>query len=192
MKMIDLRSDSVTQATPEMRKAMAEAVVGDDGREGDPTTRRLEKISAEITGQEAALFVTSGTMGNLVALMTHLKPGEEVIAERDAHILRFEAGGVSAIVGAIPRGLKGQAGRLDLAEVEAEIQPSSRHRPRTGLIEIENTHNGAGGTILEAAYTHALCELAHVHHVPVHLDGERVFHAAVALGVATKELTQRV
>ncbi len=188
-RVVDLRSDSVTKATPEMRRAMAEAIVGDDGREGDPTTQRLETLAAEMTGQEAALFVTSGTMGNLVALMTHLRPGEEVLAERNAHILRFEAGGLTAIAGGIPRTLAGQAGKLDLGEVEAELNAGSRHQSRTALIEVENTHNLAGGTLLDGAYLQALCGLAHARGVRVHMDGERVFNAAVALGVPAKDLT---
>jgi len=186
---VDLRSDSVTKPTPAMRQAMAEAIVGDDGREGDPTAQRLEQVSADLMGQEAGLFVTSGTMGNLVAMLTHLKPGEEVIAEREAHILRFEAGHLAAIAGAIPRTLPGIAGRMDLEQLAAEIQPGSRFRPRTALIEVENTHNTAGGTILDAAYLTQLCDLAHRHGVVVHMDGERVFNAAIALGVPAKELT---
>jgi len=186
---VDLRSDSVTKATPEMRRAMAEALVGDDGREGDPTARRLEKLAAEMTGHEAALLCTSGTMGNLVALMTHLKPGEEVLAERDSHVLRFEAGGVTAVVGAIPRTLPGHHGRMDLERVEAEILPGNRHRPRTALIHVENTHNTAGGTVLPVEYLRALWDIARAHGVLVHMDGERVFHAAVALGVPARDLT---
>jgi threonine aldolase len=187
---VDLRSDTVTQPTPEMRRAMAEAVVADDGREGDPTARRLEEMAAALTGQEAGLFCTSGTMGNLVALMAHLRPGEEVIAERDSHFLRFESGGCTAVVGAIPRPLVGRAGRMDLEELEREIQPGSRHRPRTALIVAENTHNLAGGTCLDVEYMCALWDLAGRRELSVHLDGARVCNAAVALGVPVAELTR--
>lgn len=187
---IDLRSDTVTQPTPEMRRAMAEALVGDDSREGDPTVLRLEAKAAELTGQEAAIFCSSGTMGNLVAFMTHLQPGDEVIAEGDSHFLRYESGGVSTIAGAIPRTLPGQAGRVDLEQLEAEIQPGNRHRPRTALIVAENTHNIAGGTCLDVAYMRALWEVAGKHNLPVHLDGARVCNAAVALDVPVSELTR--
>ncbi len=186
----DFRSDTITQPTPEMRRAMAEAEVADDGREGDPTARRLERLAASLTGHEAALFCTSGTMGNLVAFMAHLRPGEEVIAERDSHFLRFEAGGVTAVVGAVPRTLVGRAGRMDLEELAREIQAGSRHRPRTALIVAENTHNLAGGAVLDAAYMQELSGLAAEHGLPVHLDGARVCNAAVALGVPVKELTR--
>jgi len=186
----DFRSDTVTQPTPQMRRAMADAIVGDDGREGDPTARRLEEMGAALTGHQAALFCTSGTMGNLVALMTHLRPGEEVIAERDSHFLRFEAGGVTAVVGAIPRTLVGRAGRMALQEVAAEILPGTKHRPRTGLIVAENTHNLAGGAVLDLTYMRQLLGLAADRGIPVHLDGARVFNAAVALGVPVKELTE--
>ena len=186
----DFRSDTITQPTAEMRRAMAEAAVGDDGREGDPTARRLEEMAAALTGHEAALFCTSGTMGNLVALMTHLRPGEEVIAERDSHFLRFEAAGVTAVVGAIPRTLAGRAGRMDLAQLAQDIQAGSRHRPRTALIVAENTHNVAGGTVLDVDYMGRLCALAAERSLPIHLDGARVPNAAVALGVPVKELTQ--
>lgn len=187
---VDLRSDSVTQPTPEMRRAMAEAVVGDDGREGDPTAQRLEQMGAELMGQEAGLFCTSGTMANLVAMMAHLRPGEEVIAERDSHCLRFEAGGLAAIAGGIPRTLAGRAGRMGLEELGAEIQPGSRLRPRTALIAVENTHNWAGGTCLDVAYMQRLWALAREHGVAVHLDGERIFNAAVALGVPARALAE--
>jgi threonine aldolase len=185
----DLRSDTTTQPTLEMRRAMAQAEVGDDSRDGDPTAERLEAAAAAMTGQEAAVFCTSGTMGNLVAFMTHLRAGEEVMAERDSHFLRYESGGVSAIAGGIPRGLPGRAGRMDLGQVEAEIQSGSRHRPRTALIVAENAHNCAGGTVLDPGYMRELWELAGRHGIPVHLDGARVCNAAVALGVPVKELT---
>jgi threonine aldolase len=185
----DFRSDTITQPTAAMRRAMAEAVVADDGREGDPTAQRLEAKAAALTGHEAALFCTSGTMGNLVAFMTHLRPGEEVIAERDSHCLRYEAGNLAAIVGALPRPLAGRNGRLDLADIETEIQSGSRLQPRTALIALENTHNNAGGTCLNAAYMKALWELASSRGLLVHLDGARVCNAAVALGVPVSALT---
>ena len=185
---VDLRSDSVTRATPAMRQAMAEALVGDDGREGDPTAQRLERLAADLMGKEAALFCTSGTMANLLAMLVHIVPGEEVMAEREAHLLRFESGGLCVIAGAVPRPLAGVAGRMDLEQLEAEIQAGSRYRPRTALIELENTHNAAGGTVFEAAYMRRVGEIAHAHGARVHVDGERIFNAAVALGVPAKDL----
>jgi threonine aldolase len=187
---VDLRSDSVTKPTPEMRRAMAEAIVGDDGREGDPAAQRLEKMGAEMVGKEAGLFCTSGTMANLVALMTHLRPGDEVMAERDSHFLRFEAGGLTAVGGGFPRSLPGRAGKMDLEQVEREIQPGSRLRPRTALIVAENTHNMAGGACLEVDYMRALWDIAKRHNIAVHLDGERIFNAAIALGVPAAALTE--
>jgi threonine aldolase len=185
----DLRSDTVTKATPEMRRAMAEAEVGDDSREGDPTARRLEARVAQLTGHEAAVFCSSGTMGNLVAFLTHLRPGEEVIAERTSHFLRYESAGVSSLAGGIVRTLPGVQGRLDLDELASEIEPGSKHRPRTALLVAENTHNLAGGTCLDAAYMQQLWKVAADHNLPVHLDGARVWNAAVALGVPIRDLT---
>jgi threonine aldolase len=179
----------VTKATPEMRRAMAEAEVGDDIREGDPTAQRLEAKAAEITGHEAAVFCSSGTMGNLVAFMCHLRAGEEVIAERDSHFLRYESGGITAIAGGIPRTIAGVAGRMDLGQVEMELETGTSHKPRTGLIVAENTHNMAGGTCLEPAYMQQLWDIARSHDIPVHLDGARVWNAAVALGVPVSSLT---
>ncbi len=185
----DLRSDTVTKATPEMRHAMAEAEVGDDIREGDPTAQRLEATAAEITGQEAAVFCSSGTMGNLLAFMCHLRPGEEVIAERDSHFLRYESGGVAAIAGGIPRTIAGVAGRMELGRVAAEAEAGTSHKPRTTLIVAENTHNMAGGTCLDPGYMRQLWEIARSHGIAVHLDGARVWNAAVALGVPVSSLT---
>jgi threonine aldolase len=184
----DLRSDTITQPTPEMRRAMAEAPVGDDGREGDPTAQRIEHMAAQLTGHQAALFCTSGTMGNLVAFLTCLRPGDEIIAERNSHFLHFEAGGVSALAGAIPRTLPGRAGRMDLDQLEDEIRPGDRLRPGTALIVAENTHNLAGGTCLDPDYMQRLWQIARSHEIPVHLDGARLFNAAVALGVPARHL----
>jgi threonine aldolase len=185
----DLRSDTVTKATPEMRRAMAEAEVGDDSREGDPTARRLEARVAQLTGHEAAVFCSSGTMGNLVAFLTHLRPGEEVIAERTSHFLRYESAGVSSLAGGIVRTLPGVQGHMDLGQLASEIEPGSKHRPRTALLVAENTHNLAGGTCLDAAYMQQLWKVAADHNLPVHLDGARVWNAAVALGVPIRDLT---
>ncbi len=186
----DLRSDTITQPTAEMRRAMAEAVVADDGREGDPTARKLESMAAALTGHEAALFCTSGTMGNLVAFLTHLQPGDQILAERDSHFLHFEASGCTALVGALPVTLAGRAGRMDLAELESSVNPGSRLKPRTAMIVAENTHNLAGGTCLDVDYMRGLWDIARRHDLFVHLDGARVFNAAVALEVEAKELTQ--
>jgi threonine aldolase len=186
----DLRSDTITQPTAEMRRAMAEAMVADDGREGDPTARKLESMAAALTGHEAALFCTSGTMGNLLTFLTDLQPGDQILAERDSHFLHFEASGCTALAGALPLTLAGRAGRMDLAELESSINPGSRLHPRTAMIVAENTHNLAGGTCLDVDYMQGLWDIASRHHVLVHLDGARVFNAAVALEVEVKELTK--
>ncbi|MBN1458122.1 MAG: aminotransferase class I/II-fold pyridoxal phosphate-dependent enzyme [Armatimonadetes bacterium] len=185
----DLRSDTVTKATPAMRCAMAEAEVGDEIREGDPTAQRLEARAAELTGHEAALFCTSGTMGNLIAFCCHLQRGEEVIAESTSHFLHYESGGIAAIAGAMTRSLLGQAGRVGIDELEAAIRSGTTHNPRTALLVAENTHNYAGGTCLDQAYMKAFCETGRAHGIPVHLDGARVWNAAVALGCPVAELT---
>ncbi len=186
----DLRSDTITEPTEEMRRAMAEAVVADHARDGCPITQRLTRLAAELTGMESALFCTSGTMGNLVAFLTHLVPGEEIIAEGNSHFLHFEAGGCSALAGAVVRTLRGHAGRMDLDELAAAVRPGDRLRPGTALIVAENTHNVAGGTCLDTEYMSRLWEIARAHEIAVHLDGARVFNAAVALGVPARELSQ--
>ena len=185
---VDLRSDTVTKPTPEMRRAMFEAEVGDESRGEDPTVQRLEAMAAGLMGHEAGLFVVSGTMGNLTAIMTHLRHGEAFIAEASAHCVTYEAGGCSAIAGGLPRLLPGSVGRMGLEEVEALIHTGDTHRPRTSLLCLENTHNLAGGTVLDLAYMEAAWELARRNDLKVHLDGERIFNAAVALGVEARVL----
>ncbi len=190
---IDLRSDTKTQPDEQMRLAMSRAEVGDDKSGEDPTTRRLEEMSAEILGKEAGLFVVSGTMGNLVSIKTQTRPGQEIICERDAHIYRYEGGGLSAICGLLPRLIPGVHGAMDPAAVEAAISDGSNvHVGPTGLIEIENTHNVAGGTVLPLEHVREICDLAHRHGIPVHCDGARIFNAATALGVSAAELAAPV
>jgi len=190
---IDLRSDTVTLPTPEMYAAMASAPLGDDVFGDDPTVKRLEELAAERMGKEAALFVTSGTQGNLTALLSHTRPGQEIILEENCHIYWYEAGGLACVAGLLPRPLKGQRGALDPAEVAAAFRPSDDpHQPLTGLVCLENTHNRAGGTVITPAQTAAVAEVAHARGVPVHLDGARIFNAAVALGVDVRELTRPV
>lgn len=191
--LIDLRSDTKTMPDPRMRLAMAEAEVGDDVAREDPTVNRLEELSAQRMGKQAGLFVASGTMGNLVAIRTHTQPGQEIVLEAWAHVYRYEAGGLSAICGLLPRPVTGEHGRMDPARVAAALSDGSNvHQARTGLLELENTHNVAGGTVLSVEQTRALCEVAHHHGVPVHLDGARIFNAAVALGVDVAELVAPV
>ena len=190
MRVIDLRSDTVTLPTPAMRKAMAEAEVGDDVFGEDPTVRRLEEMGAERMGKEAGLFVTSGTMGNLVCLLTHCGRGDEVILGDSAHTYMYEQGGSAALGGIHPRPLRNQPdGTLDLAEIEAAIRDENPHFPRTRLICLENTHNRCSGAVLTPTYTAAVADLAHRRGLKLHLDGARIFNAAVALGVDVKALT---
>lgn len=191
--LIDLRSDTKTMPDPRMRQAMAEAEVGDDVAREDPTVNRLEELSAARMGKEAGLFVASGTMGNLVAIRTHTEPGQEIVLEAWAHVYRYEAGGLSAICGLLPRLVVGERGRMAPEDVEAAISDGVNvHQARTGVLELENTHNVAGGTVLTVEQTQALCAVAHEHGVPVHLDGARIFNAAVALGVDVAELVAPV
>ena len=181
---IDLRSDTVTQPTPEMRKAMYEAELGDDVFGDDPTVNRLEELSAAKMGKEAAIFVASGTMGNLVSLLTHCGRGDEVIVGSEAHIFRYEAGGSSALGGIAQFQIPNNAdGTLPLNQVEAAIRGSDQHEPRTRLIAIENTHNRCGGTVLSPQYMREVRALADRRGLQVHLDGARIFNATIALGV---------
>jgi threonine aldolase len=191
MQFIDLRSDTVTLPTPAMREAMFNSEVGDDVLGEDPTLNRLQVMAATRVGKEAALFVASGTMGNLVSLLTHCQRGEEMIVGDRAHLFLYEAGGASALGGIHSRQIPNQPdGRLDLAQIEAAIRPDNPHFPRTRLICLENTHNRCGGACLTPDYMRQVRELADKHNLAIHLDGARVFNAAVALGVDVKELTR--
>jgi threonine aldolase len=184
----DFRSDTITEPTEEMREAMARARVGDDGREGDPSVRELEEYSAALLGKEAALFVISGTMGNLVSVLAHTRHGQEVIVERDAHIYWTEVAGLSAVAGLLVNRVSGTEGVLAAAEVEAAIRPEKLHFPETGLICVENSHNMAGGTVATVEAMAALRAVAARHRVPVHLDGARLFNAAVTLKVPARDI----
>ena len=193
MKIIDLRSDTVTHPTPEMREAMYRAEVGDDVFGEDPTVNRLEAMAAERMGKEAALFVASGTMGNLVALLTHCGRGDEAIVGDQSHTFLFEQGGMAALGGITPRPIPNQPdGTLRLEDIEAAIRPDNVHFPRTRLICLENTHNMCYGTPLTPEYTAQVARLAHERGLKVHLDGARVFNAATALEVDVKELVREV
>lgn len=193
MKTIDLRSDTVTLPTPAMREAIYHAELGDDVFGEDPTTNSLEKMAAERVGKEAALLVASGTMGNLVCLLTHCGRGEEVILGDQSHSFYYEAGGMSALGGIHPRTVSNQPdGTLRLEDIEAAIRGDDVHFPRTRLICLENTHNRCNGSPLAPEYTDAVAALAKKRGLAVHLDGARIFNAAVALGVDVKELTRNV
>jgi len=180
MKYIDLRSDTVTWPTPEMREAMARAEVGDDGYGDDPTVNRLEEMAAGMLGKEAALFVPSGTMGNQLAIFTHINRGDEVIIAEDNHIVEHEAGAAAIIAGAQLRCLKSVKGRVDLGDIERTIR-SPREVPGTGLICLENAHST--GVVHDLEYMGKVREIADRHRIPVHLDGARIFNAAAYLNV---------
>lgn len=189
MKPIDLRSDTVTLPSPEMRRAMYEAELGDDVFGEDPTVNRLQEMAATMLGKEAALLTTSGTQSNLIAMMTHCRRGNEVIVGEEAHIPSFEAGGAWALASLGLRLVRTDAkGRLDLAHVRASIRPDNEHFPRTGLICVENTHNRSGGTVQNEEDLAAVRDLADKHGLPVHMDGARIFNAAVKLGVPVASL----
>ena len=193
MKTIDLRSDTVTLPTPAMREAIYRAELGDDVFGEDPTTNRLEKLAAQRMGKEAGLLVASGTMGNLVCLLTHCGRGEEVILGDQSHTFVYEAGGMSALGGIHPHTIANQPdGTMRLEDIEAAIRGDDVHFPRTRLICLENTHNRCNGSALTPQYTEAVAGLAKNRSLAVHLDGARIFNAAVALGVGVKELTRSV
>lgn len=188
MRRIDLRSDTVTLPTPEMRRAMFEAEVGDDVYGEDPTVNRLEEAAAALLGKEAGLFVPTGTQGNQVAVLTHAGRGEEVIAEAESHLFYYEVGAVAALAGCQVRVVPGVRGAMDPERVEAAIRSENIHFPRTALVCLENTHNRAGGAVLPPGNAAAVAEVARRHGLPVHLDGARIFNAAVALGVPAAQV----
>ena len=192
VRTVELRSDTFTLPTESMRNAMATAELGDDVWDEDPTIHRLQDRAAEMVGKEASLFVPSGTMGNLCALISHARPGQEIILEIDSHIFQNEVAGASVVGGLQLRPLDTQDGRLRPDQVGAAIRPADIHEPSTGLLCLENTHNRKGGTCLTPTQTRALCAVAHEAGFPVHLDGARVFNAAVALKVDVRELTAPV
>ena len=188
MELIDLRSDTVTKPDAEMRRAMAEAEVGDDLFGEDPTVIRLEEEAAAAVGMEAALFVPSGTMGNEIALHLLGRPGGEVVCDADSHIVWFEVSAMAALSGLLPRTVPSSRGLLDAAAVEAALAPDLVWRAPTVLIEVENTHNMAGGTIYDRPRLDAILAVARRHGLPAYLDGARIFNAAVALGVPAATL----
>ena len=188
---IDLRSDTVTRPTAAMRRAMAEAEVGDDVYREDPTVNRLQERAAEIFNREAALFVPSGTMGNQAAIKVHTRPGQEVVCEARAHIYNYEMGMPGTFSGVVLRTLFAEDGIMNWDQVEPLIRGHSDHHSVTGLIELENTSNIAGGSVYPLELADDICDHAHERGIPVHLDGARIFNAGVALGRSVADLTRK-
>ncbi len=193
MRQIDLRSDTVTHPTPAMRRAMAEAEVGDDGWGDDPTLNRLQERVAEMLGKEAAVFVPSGTMANLASVLSHCERGDEIIVGDQSHVYLYEYGSVSALGGVGYRQLpNAEDGALDPGMVEEAIRPASPRFPRTALVCLENTHNRCSGAALTPEYTDAIAGIAHQRGAALHLDAARLFNASVYLGVPARELVRSV
>ncbi|HWK44971.1 MAG TPA: GntG family PLP-dependent aldolase [Stellaceae bacterium] len=191
--MIDFRSDTLTKPTDAMLRAQHDASQGDDSRDGDPTVRELEAMTAELLGKEAGLFVVSGTMGNLVALLAHGRRGGEVLVDQGAHLLRSELGGVSLIAGLFPRVLPDHRGAVDIEALGAAIRADfAPDKLATALVWLETTHNNAGGAVLPLSHMRAVREVALRHGVPSHLDGARLFNASTALAVAPAEIVATV
>ncbi len=188
---VDLRSDTVTRPTPEMRRAMAEAEVGDDVYGEDPTVNRLEQCAAEIFGREAAIFVPTGTMGNQIAIKAHTRPGQEIICEERAHIFNYEMAMLAHFSGCLARPVLAPDGILNWDRIQRAIAPKIYYRAQTGLISLENTHNMAGGTVYPPDAFDDICERAHQAGLPVHLDGARIFNAAAALGKTVAEISKK-
>ncbi|MFN7731127.1 MAG: low-specificity L-threonine aldolase [Pirellula sp.] len=188
--MIDLRSDTVTRPTPAMLAAMMRAPVGDDVIDVDPSVAALQDKTAEVLGKEAAIFMPSGTMTNQIALRIHCSPGDEFLCEADCHIYNYEQGAFAQLSGLVARTVQGQIGVLRLADVRELIRPDNEHMVRTRLLCLENTHNRGGGKVLPHEETLALCDWAHAEGIPTHLDGARLFNAAVATGIQPRELAR--
>jgi threonine aldolase len=189
--MIDLRSDTITLPTEEMREAMRAAELGDDSREGDPTVRKLEKLAAAKLGKEAAIFIASGTMSNLVALLAHTGRGGEVLLDGDCHIMRSEMGGIASLAGLFYRPIPSTRGAPNLEDIGEHLtEKLSANKLATALVCIETTHNSAGGAVLPLDYMAKLRALTAAKGMPVHIDGARVFNASVALGVPASEIAR--
>jgi threonine aldolase len=191
-EIIDLRSDTVTLPTDEMLEAIRHAKLGDDVFREDPTVKKLEEMAAEKMGKEASLLVTSGTQANLVSMISNTKRGDGVILEAEAHVFYYEVGGLCAIGGLVPYTIKGNLGVLDPKDVEAAIRPKDIHFPETTLVEIENTHNRAGGTIATPEQIKSISEVVRSHSLKLYMDGARIFNASVALKVDVKNFTKYV
>lgn len=193
MEFIDLRSDTVTKPSEQMREAMVRAVVGDDVYGEDPTVNRLQEMMAEQVGMEAGLFVASGTMGNIVAILSHAGRGDEMILGHLAHTFVYEGGASAGLAGVHPNILKNEEdGTIDLDAIDHAIRKEDVHFPTSRLLCLENTHNRCGGTAIDAGYIDAAADLAHEHGMKVHLDGARLFNAAIALDVNPSDLTRNV
>ena len=188
---IDLRSDTVTKPSAEMRRAMAEAEVGDDVFIEDPTINKLQERAAEIFGRQAALFVPSGSMGNLTCILAQTQQGQEVICEESGHVYNYEMASMSAIGGVLPRLVPGEDGILSWQAISKAIRPKIYYRSQTALIALENTHNMAGGTVYPTKLSEEICERAHDAGIRVHLDGARIFNAATYLGEDVADMTKK-
>jgi threonine aldolase len=189
-KIIDLRTDTVTQPTAAMLAAMQSATQGDDSRDGDATVIKLEALAATHTGKEAGLYMPSGTMTNLVAVLAHTTRAGEVLLERGAHMLNTELGGLAAVAGVFYKAIPGTRGAMDETALREAVRPMTRNNFGTALICMETTHNGAGGTVLPLAHMQMVHALAQQHGIPVHTDGARLFNAAVALGVPATDIAR--
>lgn len=192
MEIIDLRSDTVTRPTAEMREAMASAEVGDDVYGEDPTVNRLEERAAEVLGKEAGLFVPTGVMGNTIAIKVHTEHGQEIICDSRAHILNYELSMMAWFAGCVARAIPTSDGLLDWAKVQAEIRPLGPHAAPTGLIGVENSHNFGGGTVYKQSQLDEICDGAHAMGLPVHMDGARIFNASTALRIPVAEIAAKV
>ena len=189
---INLRSDTQTLPTERMRRAMAEAELGDETYGEDPTVVRLEAMAAERLGKEAALLVISGTMANLVAMLTHCRPSDEVFLDGEAHVLWYESGGLASVAGVVPTVVEGRRGQILPDALAHKIRPPNVHYPRGRLVWLENTHNRGGGSVMPLEQQRAVEEVARDHALAVHLDGARVFNAAIAQDLPVTELTRGV
>jgi len=187
---IDLRSDTVTRPTEAMLESMREATFGDDSRDGDETVKKLEALAAGRTGKEAGAFMPSGTMANLVAMLTHAQRGGEVLLDEGSHTLNAELGGIAGVAGLFYRGIPGRRGAMNLDSLRETIRSYTRHHMGTALVWMENTHNRSGGAVLPLMHMQAVHGLAREKGVPVHLDGARIFNAAISLGCAASEISQ--
>lgn len=190
LPIIDLRSDTITKPSPEMRTAMMNAEVGDDVFEEDPTVNKLQAQAAELFAKEAALFVPSGTMANEIAINVHTRPGDEVITDDLSHIVHFETGAPGLLSGVNLRPLYSMKGVINANQIEAAVRPSMIAHPRTGLISLENTHNYGGGTVFPISEIKKIAEIAKAKSLPLHLDGARIFNACVATGIDPAEYSK--